>query len=328
MMQRPMSLQGDAPPAVRIEALAHRFGGRQALHDLDLEVPAGEMCVLLGPNGGGKTTLFRILATLLRPTSGSARIFGRDAWREPDAVRRLIGVVFQSPAIDRQLTVRENLEVQGQLYGLKGPERRREIESLLERFRLRDRADDRAGALSGGLLRRVEIVKGLLHRPRLLLLDEPSSGLDPGARHDLREHLGRLRARDGVTVFMTSHLMEEAESADRLAILSEGRLVALGTPAGLKAEIAGDVVVITTPEPEALRDEVRRLAGAAPLVVEGTLRLETPHGHALIPRLAEAFPGRITSIAVGRPTLFDVFVRRTGHRFLADDAGGREGQAA
>ena len=327
-MLRLMSRPGASSPPVLTERLTHRFGERQALAGLDLIVREGELCVLLGPNGGGKTTLFRILATLLRPTEGRAQVFGHDTVREPDAVRRLIGVVFQSPAIDRQLTVRENLEVQGRLYGMKRSALRQEARGMLERLHLAERADDRAGTLSGGLLRRVEIAKGLLHRPRLLLLDEPSTGLDPAARRDLCDHLDRLRAREGVTVLMTSHLIEEAERSDRLAILSQGRLVALGTPAELMAEIAGDVVVITTPDPAAILEDVRRLSGARTSIVEGTLRLETPRGHTLIPRLAEAFPDSITSITVGRPTLLDVFVRRTGYRFLGGETGGGEGRAA
>jgi ABC-2 type transport system ATP-binding protein len=327
MMLPPMTFPGVSPPAVLTEGLTHRFGDRQALAGLDLIVQEGELCVLLGPNGGGKTTLFRVLATLLRPTGGRAEVFGHDTIRHADAVRRLIGVVFQSPAIDRQLTVRENLDVHGRIYGLRRAVLRREVREILDRLRLADRADDLAGTLSGGLLRRVEIAKGLLHRPRLLLLDEPSTGLDPAARRDLIDYLGQLRSRHGVTIMMTSHLMEEAERSDRLAILSQGRLVALGTPPDLKAEIAGEVVVIATPDPDALREDVRRLSGVAPAIVEGTLRIETPRGHALIPRLAEAFPGRITSITVGRPTLLDVFVRRTGHRFLTEEAGG-EGRAA
>jgi len=328
MMHAPMSRSESAPPAVLTEGLAHRFGERQALAGLDLIVREKELCVLLGPNGGGKTTLFRILSTLLRPTSGKALVFGHDIEREPDAVRRLIGVVFQSPAVDRQLTVLENLEVQGRLYGLTRSALRRESREMLQRLGLLDRAGDRTGTLSGGLLRRVEIAKGLLHRPRLLLLDEPSTGLDPAARRDLHDLLDQLRSRDGVTVLMTSHLMEEAERSDRLAILSRGRLVALGTPADLKAEIAGEVVVITTPDPEALREGVRRLSGLTASIVDGTVRFEAQDGHALIARLAEAFADRVTSITVGRPTLLDVFVRRTGHRFLGDGAGGDEGQAA
>ncbi len=314
--------------AVRIEALEHHYGARQALAGLDLTIAPGTLFALLGPNGGGKTTLFRILATLLAPTRGRASLFGHDVVREPDAVRRLIGVVFQSPAVDRLLTVRENLEVQGRLYGLSGRDLRREADALLASLRLADRQGDRVGTLSGGLMRRVEIAKGLLHRPRLFLLDEPSTGLDPAARQDLWDLLRDLRQRDGVTIVMTTHLMEEAEACDQLAILSQGRLVACGTPRQLKDEIGGDVIVLTTADAASLRADVERVAGTPARLVDGTLRLECARGHTLIPRLAEAFPGRFESINLGRPTLLDVFVRRTGLRFETGDetsrqAGGR-----
>src|SRR5438552_1768384 len=218
MMTPPMSV----PASVSVQGLAHDYGERRVLRGLDFTVPEGEIFGLLGPNGGGKTTLFRILATLLRPTAGRALVMGHDVALEPDEVRRRIGVVFQSPALDRVLTVRENLEVHGRLYGLSGRGLRGAAEEMLRRVRLLDRADDRVGTLSGGLMRRAEIAKGLLHRPRLLLMDEPSSGLDPGARQDLWELLRDLRERFGTTLLLTTHLMEEADRCDRLAILSEG----------------------------------------------------------------------------------------------------------
>jgi ABC-2 type transport system ATP-binding protein len=212
--------------------------------------------------------------------------------------------------------VRENLSLQARLYDLRGAERRAAVEAMLRRVRLEERADDRVEVLSGGLRRRAEIAKGLLHRPRLLLLDEPSSGLDPGARSDLWEHLGELRDRHGVAILVTTHLMEEAERCDRIGILHEGALVACGAPGALRAEIGGDVIVIGAPEPAALIGPIESLCGVRPLLAGGALRLERPRGHELVPRLAEAFPGRIDSITIGRATLLDVFFRRTGHRFF------------
>jgi ABC-2 type transport system ATP-binding protein len=300
---------------VEVQGLIHDYGSRRALAGIDFGVGPGEIFGLLGPNGGGKTTLFRILATLLRPTAGRAAVLGHDVARQPRAVRAGIGVVFQSPALDRKLTVRENLVTQGRLYGLGGATLRAAVDDMLRRVRLADRADDRVEVLSGGLMRRAEVAKGLLHRPRLLLLDEPSSGLDPGARHDLWEHLRELRARDGVTVLLTTHLMEEAERCDRIGILSEGRLVALGAPRDLKGEIGGDVIVIATPAPEELGREIEGRFGGRAAIVDGTVRLERPRGHELVPRLVEAFPDRIDAVTLGRPTLLDVFIHRTGHRF-------------
>jgi ABC-2 type transport system ATP-binding protein len=310
-----MGLSRSSPPAVLTSGLERRFGDRRALQGVDLEVAPGEIFALLGPNGGGKTTLFRILATLLAPTAGRAEIFGEDAALRPDAVRRRIGVVFQSPAVDRLLTVSENLEVQGRLYGMRSAALRTSAAALLARLRLEDRARDRVGTLSGGLLRRVEIAKGLLHRPELFLLDEPTTGLDPVARQEVWDYLREARDTYGVTVVATTNLMEEAERCDRVAILSRGSLVACGAPRALKEEIGGDVLVIAAREAEALRPEIERITGLRAVVVDGTVRLESPDGAALVPRLSAALGARIESIALGRPTLYDVFARRTGHRY-------------
>jgi ABC-2 type transport system ATP-binding protein len=307
--------------AARVEQLGHDYRGRAALRGVDLEVAPGEMFGLLGPNGSGKTTLFRILATLLRPSSGRALVFGHDVAREPDAVRARLGVVFQAPAVDRLLTVHENLDIHGRLYGLRGRGLAGTITATLERLRLSDRAGDRVGTLSGGLARRVEIAKGLLHRPALLLLDEPSTGLDPAARADLWDCVRDLRRRDGTTILFTTHLLEEAEGCDRVAILDAGRVVALGTPRGLQEEIGGDVLVIATRHEAArLRTDVERLAGVPATEVDGTIRIETAAGRTLVTRILEAFSDRIDALTLGRPTLLDVFVRRTGKRFETGDA--------
>ena len=319
MMTPPMN----SAASVSVQGLLHDYGERHVLRGLHFTVPEGEIFGLLGPNGGGKTTLFRILATLLRPTGGRALIMGHDVTREPGEVRRRIGVVFQSPALDRVLTVRENLHVHGRLYGLSGRGLRGAAEEMLRRVRLLDRADDRVGTLSGGLMRRAEIAKGLLHRPRLLLMDEPSSGLDPGARQDLWELLRDLRGHDGTTVLLTTHLMEEAERCDRLAILSDGVLVAAGTPRQLKAEIGGDVIVISAAAPEEIRQGIETRFGGPVQVVDGSVRLERPSGHELIPRLVETFADRIDSVTLGRPTLLDVFIHKTGHRFFGDETPAR-----
>ncbi len=307
---------------VRVEGLLHDYGPRRALRGIDFSVAEGEIFGLLGPNGGGKTTLFRVLSTLLRPTGGRATVLGHDVLRQARQVRAGIGVVFQAPALDRKLTVRENLCTQGRLYGLAGPGLRSAADAMLRRVRLDDRANDLVETLSGGLVRRAEIAKGLLHRPRILLLDEPSTGLDPGARSDLWEHLRDLREKDSVTILLTTHLMEEAERCDRLAILSQGSIVAAGSPRDLKAEIGGDVIAIVSPDPGALRAEVERMFGGPVDVVDGTVRLERARGHDLIPRLVDAFPGRIDSLTIGRPTLLDVFIHKTGHRFWGGDEPG------
>lgn len=269
-------------------------------------VASGEVFGLLGPNGGGKTTLFRILSTALDPTSGTARVGGVDV--RDAAVRRKIGVVFQSPALDKKLTVSENLLHHGHLYGVGGRALRDRIGEMLGRFGLADRAGDRVETLSGGLQRRVEIAKGLLPRPEVLLLDEPSTGLDPGARRDLWE---QLRGLEGVTVLLTTHLLEEAEKCGRLGILHRGKLVALGAPHALRSEIGGDVVTVRSADPAALAEGIRARFGVEPQIVDGTVRLSRERGHELVGPIAEAFPGRVESVTVAKPSLEDVFHART-----------------
>ncbi len=223
--------------ALEVTDLKHRYGARESLRGLSFSVARGDLFALLGPNGGGKTTLFRIISTLIVPTSGTVEVFGTDVVRQPAAARRQLGVVFQSAAIDPWLTVLENLRHHGYLYGLSGPALARGIERGLERFGLTPRAGDRVGALSGGLRRRVELAKALLPEPPLLVLDEPSSGLDPAARRDLLQELRRLRDDEGTTIVLTTHLIEEAAVADRVGILHEGQLVAIGSPADLVANL-------------------------------------------------------------------------------------------
>jgi ABC-2 type transport system ATP-binding protein len=286
---------------------------RQALRGVTFSVEHGEIFGLLGPNGGGKTTLFRIISTLLVPSTGTVRIMGLDVGAHAHEVRRHLGVGFQSPSLDKKLTVEENLRHQGHLYGLSGTELKARAGQMLRNLGVVDRRRDLVETLSGGLARRVEIAKTLLHGPKLLLLDEPSTGLDPGARRELWEHFKRLREDDGVTILLTTHLMEEAAACDRLALIDQGELVALGSPAELTSEIGGDVISIRARDPESLSGLVKSQFGVRATVIDGTLRIEREAGHQFIPQLVEAFPGQIEAISVGRPTLEDVFVRRTGH---------------
>lgn len=315
------------PVPVEIENLAYRYGEREALGGVSFDVRAGELFGLLGPNGSGKTTVLQILSTLRRPTRGAARVAGVDVVARPDEVRRLIGVVFQHPALDIQLTPRENLRHQGHLYRLAGPRLADRSAELLDRLGVADRGGDRVKTLSGGLRRRVELAKGLLHRPRVVLLDEPTVGLDPGGRRDLWEYARALRREEEVAILVTTHLMEEAEGCDRVGILDRGRLVALDTPANLKGEIRGDVISLASDDPERLAGAIRGRFGSEVSVVDGAVRIERRDGAELVPRLAEAFPGVIRSITVGKPTLEDVFVQRTGHPFWEPSEPG-EGEEA
>lgn len=291
---------------VEVEGLTHRYGERLALDGVSFSVRAGEVFGVVGPNGGGKSTLFKILSTALRPTGGKARVAGVDV--AEDGVRRKIGVVFQAPSLDQKLTVAENMLHHGHLYGLSGSALQGRIGEELARFKLADRSGDRIEKLSGGLQRRVELAKSLLHRPEVLLLDEPSTGLDPGARHDLWE---ALRGLKGVTVLLTTHLLEEAERCDRLAILHKGKLAALGEPLALRAEIGGDVVTVRTRDAEALAAAIQAKLGEAAQVIPGGVRMSRDRGHEFVGRLLEAFPDRIESVTVAKPSLEDVFMSKT-----------------
>ncbi|MFQ5431738.1 MAG: ABC transporter ATP-binding protein, partial [Nitrospinota bacterium] len=270
---------------------ARRNGtARQALNGIDLSVDQGEIFGFLGPNGSGKTTLFKILSTLISPSSGSGKIFGFDITSQVNDVRRHIGVVFQRPSLDKMLTVGENLLHQGHLYGLRGSDLRAVTSTLLDKFGLTDRRDEPVQHLSGGLMRRVELAKGLMHNPQLLILDEPSTGLDPGARRALWKTLGLLRENDSVTILLTSHLSEEIDQCDRLAVMDRGNIVVTGSPGELKREIGGDIVTIVSPSPDELIEKIRNKFSGEPMMVNGEIRLEIEHGHEFIPKLVESFP--------------------------------------
>ncbi|MFN7987676.1 MAG: ATP-binding cassette domain-containing protein [Thermoanaerobaculia bacterium] len=320
-----------ALPLVSVEGLSRTYGDRLALDRVSFDVPAGELFALLGPNGGGKTTLFKLLATLLPPSAGTFHVDGLSPDGSLRELRRRLGVVFQSPSLDRKLTVLENLLVHGAVLGLGGRALPARAGELLERMGVADRARDLVETLSGGLARRVEIAKALLHAPKVLLLDEPSTGLDPLARRSLRALLAEL-ARCGTTVLLTTHLFDEAEEAGRIGILDRGRLVALGSPADLKREVGGDVLVLSAASDEeatTLAADVATLLGATGgpgpgprpgrvSAVGPTVRVERADAAALVPSLAGSFAGRFRSLTLGAPSLEDVFVDRTGHTF--DDA--------
>jgi ABC-2 type transport system ATP-binding protein len=307
-------------PVISVENLVHRYENRTALNGVSFDVRPAELFGLLGPNGSGKTTLFRILSTLMIPTSGRALVMGYDAVQDAPSLRRQIGVVFQAQSIDPKLTAYENLWHQGHLYGLRGSLLKRRIEEILTRLGLADRAKERVETFSGGMQRRIELGKGLLHRPGVLLLDEPTTGLDPGARRDLWQYLQMLRDEENVSVLVTTHLMEEAERCDRLAILNEGNLVALGTPAELKSEIGGDVIMLDAAHDAAsLAQHLRARFHVETTVLGNQVRIEREGGHRFVPDVVEAFPGEIQAISVSKPALEDVFIHRTGHKFWSEE---------
>lgn len=300
--------------AIQISGLSHSYGAREALKSLELEIHAGEVFAFLGPNGGGKTTLFRLLSTLIPIQQGTGAIFGWDLSREQTDIRRTIGVVFQAPSLDKKLTVAENIRHQAALYGVTGAERRRRETELLNQLGIADRANELTETLSGGLRRRVELAKGMVHQPRLLLLDEPSTGLDPGARADLWQYLNQLRAA-GVTIVLTTHLLDEADRADRIAILDQGNLVALDTPDNLRDSIGGSTITIEVDDAERLVRDVKAQLSAHASIVDGRVRLECEEGPKMLAKLLQEFGDRIQAITLAKPTLEDVFIQKTGHRF-------------
>jgi ABC-2 type transport system ATP-binding protein len=315
------AVHGNATGAViRINNVRHEYGDRVALNGISFTVNRAEIFGLLGPNGSGKTTLFRILSTLMLPTTGGAQILEHDVAADPSGVRRQIGVVFQSRSIDLKLSAEENLMHVGHLYGITGAALKNRVAEMLGRVSLADRAKDLAETFSGGMQRRLELAKGLLHHPQVLLLDEPSTGLDPGARRDLWQYLQILRDQEGVSILVTTHLMEEAEKCDRLAILSHGNLVGLGTPAQLKSEIGGDVILLDTANPQRIAEAINTRFNANAVVLDdGRIRMEREAGHRFVTDIVEAFPGEIEAVSVSKPTLEDVFIHRTGHRFWNED---------
>ena len=316
-----------------IDQLRHVYPGsrksepRTALHGLSLQVKESELAILSGPNGSGKSTLFRILAGLMRPSSGTVRLGGFDLFKEPEKARALMGVVFQSPALDKHLSVLENIRLQGALYGLSGRLLDSRIEEALAWSDVKTRLADKVHTLSGGLARQVELVKCLLSRPKLLLLDEPTTGLDPSSRRAFLDQLARLHQERKMTVLMTSHIFAEAENAGRVAILKHGQLLAYDTPANLRAMLGNEVVVIRTLAPQEL---AKRLEGLGKVRLYGDeLRIEDvppKDSLKLLENLLERFRPDIQSISIKQPELEDVFLHITGHGL--DPQGNEAGEAA
>jgi ABC-2 type transport system ATP-binding protein len=297
-----------------VQQVTHRYGDHQALDALSLEVMAGEIFALLGPNGSGKTTLFRLISTIARLQSGDIRVFGNSPKTDLMAVRSSIGIVFQAPSLDRKLTVLENIRCQAALYGLHGAALTARIDEVVQQLGIADRLKTVVEKLSGGLKRRVELAKGILHRPRLLLLDEPSTGLDPAARLDLWHALEQLRSQHQVTVLLTTHLLEEADKADRIAILHQGRTVAIGAPSHLRSELGSQVLSIQTNDQPAVLAWLESRSIVAQQF-DNQIRVTGSRTVDLVAPLAEEFGSRTQSLTLGQPSLEDVFVARTGHRY-------------
>ena len=310
-----------ADAVIEAKGLVKRYGEVEAVRGIDLEVKAGEIFGFLGPNGAGKSSTISMLCTLLLPTAGTAQVAGIDVVRDPARVRQRIGLVFQDPSLDDQLTGRENLEFHAFIYNVPAAQRARRIDKMLTLMELTERAGSLVRTYSGGMKRRLEIARGMLHEPQVLFLDEPTLGLDPQTRRSIWTHLNELRARTQITIFMTTHYMDEAEFCDRIAIIDRGQVVALGTPDQLKALVGGDVVTMTSSKPDVAAEEIQRLLRVAPIRDDGSLRMEVKDGKKFVPRLVRELTVPVDTISLRRPSLDDVFIKLTGHAIRDEEAG-------
>ncbi len=310
-------------PAVEVDGLVKQFGGFTAVDDVSFSVQPGELFGFLGPNGAGKTTTISILCTLLNPSGGSAQVAGHDVAREPAAVRSSIGLVFQELTLDDYLTGSENLKFHAVLYGCHPAQVRERAAPLLEMVGLTDRADQQVRFYSGGMKRRLEIARGLLHAPKVLFLDEPTIGLDPQTRVHIWDYVNTLRQRESTTMFLTTHYMDEAERCDRIAIIDQGRIVAIDTPDALKASIGDDIVTVVTSDDEAARERIARSLGVNGEMTEDGLRLRVPKGDEFVPSLFEHGLD-VRSVSVRRPSLDDVFLEYTGRAIRDAEAGAND----
>ncbi|MFC4560747.1 ATP-binding cassette domain-containing protein [Nocardiopsis mangrovi] len=309
-------------PAIRAIGLRKGYPGIEAVRGIDLTVGQGELFGFLGPNGSGKTTTIAMLCTLARPSEGLIEIAGHDTMAAPGAVRRQLGLVFQENTLDGDLTARENLRFHADLYGLPRAALPGRIAEMLDLAGLAERRDSLVRTFSGGMRRRLEIARGLLHRPRVLFLDEPTLGLDPQARARVWEHLHEVRARETLTVFLTTHYLDEADQCDRIAIVSEGRVVAQGTPGELKSVIGADRVHLRTGDDPAAARDLRERFGLDPVQGPDGVSVTAEDGARLAPRLCAGLDVPVYSVTVTRPSLDDVFLHHTGHRIRDGSAPG------
>jgi len=303
---------------IQVDHLVKRYGPVTAVDDISLAVEEGTIFGFLGPNGAGKTTTINILCTLLKPSSGTAAIAGHNCMTEPSEVRKSIGIVFQDTTLDKDLTAYENLLFHAYLYNVPKREMKGRIEETLFFVDLYDRRNDLVRKFSGGMKRRLEVARGLIHRPRVLFLDEPTLGLDPQSRSNLWEFITELPKQHKVTIFMTTHYMEEAEVCDRIAIIDHGKIISSGTPDQLKKIIGGDVVSLTTTDNVAARQEMRSLLNLEADEQGGELYLTCNRGETCVPELIRSLGDKVLSVRIQRPTLNDVFLQLTG-RTIRDE---------
>ncbi len=312
-----------AAAAIEVEGLVRRFGELTAVDRVSFAVPAGQIFGFLGPNGAGKSTTIKILCTLLQPSEGRARVAGRDVVQEAALVRRSLGILFQDPSLDDRLTARENLRIHCMIYGVPRADRRARIDEALSWIGLSGEADQRVRTFSGGMRRRLEVARAFLHRPRILFLDEPTTGLDPQTRRAMWERLHDLREREQLTIFLTTHYMDEAENCDRVAIIDHGKLIAEGSPDELRRQAGDERVTLDTADDAEAARELRARLGLEPQVTERGLELAVSNGEALLAKLA-GFPVEIQRLSLLKPTLEDAFIALTGHSIRPDEASRRD----
>jgi ABC-2 type transport system ATP-binding protein len=309
---------------IDVRNLQKAYGEVEAVRGVSFEVAPGEVFGFLGPNGAGKTTTINMLCTLARPTGGQAFVAGHDVVRERDAVRRNIGLVFQDPTLDAYLTAAQNLELHAELYGVEPRAVAPRMRQVLEMVALWERRDAPVATFSGGMRRRLEIARGLLHAPRVLFLDEPTIGLDPQTRSSIWSYIRELQERERITIFMTTHYMDEAEFCDRIAIMDRGEIVVLDTPAALKAQVGADRVQIQTADDAAAIDALRERFGLDATISEGAVAFFVAAGEEFVPRLFAELGVPIRSVSVSRPTLDDVFMSHTGSTIRDAEVGAGE----
>jgi len=315
---------GTAQPAVRVSGLTKRYGEIDAVNGIDFEVMPGETFGFLGPNGAGKSTTIKILCTLAAPTSGTATVAGHDVTRERDTVRRNIGLVFQDTTLDTYLTGRQNLQFHAELYAVPKRAIAPRMRQVLEMVGLWDRRDSLVSTYSGGMQRRLEIARGLLHAPRVLFLDEPTVGLDPQTRSSIWEYINGLKSREDITIFLTTHYMDEAENCDRIAIIDHGKIVAIDTPEALKASVGEDRVQIHTADDAAAIEALAATFGIGAAVHDGAVTFSVASGEQFVPRLFAGLTVPIQSVSVSRPSLDDVFMSYTGKTIRDAEASGTD----
>lgn len=306
---------------IRVENVVKRFGEITAVDNISFGVEAGSIFGFLGPNGAGKTTTINILCTLLSPTSGKAFINGFDCTRESSEVRKSIGIVFQDSSLDKDLTARENLLFHAYLYDVAKTERKKRVDDALNFVDLMDRADDLVKKFSGGMKRRLEVARGLIHRPKVLFLDEPTLGLDPQSRSNLWEFITELPKKHEMTIFMTTHYMEEAEVCDTIAIIDKGRIIAMDSPQELKKTIGGDVIYLKTTDNAKSMEDIRNLFESEVLEKDGEIYMSALRGDACIPEIIRSIGERVLSVRMQRPTLNDVFLKLTGKEIRVEADG-------